>query len=69
VRWGQFRRMVRAAPTVLLRDGKLDGAAMRRERIVEGEVLQSVRSSGGCELEDALVVFLQSDGSLAVIMR
>jgi uncharacterized membrane protein YcaP (DUF421 family) len=42
---------------------------MLRERITESELMQAVRAHGGEALDDALAVFLQTDGSLAVIMR
>jgi uncharacterized membrane protein YcaP (DUF421 family) len=69
VRWPGFRRIVRSEPTILLREGGLERVAMRRERVVEGEVLQAIRASGGRSLEDGLVVFMQPDGSLAAVLR
>lgn len=69
VRSKGFRTLVRAEPRVLLRAGTPERAAMRRERVTESELLQAVRAHGGQSLDDALVVFLQTDGSLAAIMR
>jgi uncharacterized membrane protein YcaP (DUF421 family) len=69
VRWTRFRKLVRSSPAVLLKDGRLDDITMEKERITEGEILQAVRAHGGQDLDDALVVFLQTDGSLAVIQR
>jgi uncharacterized membrane protein YcaP (DUF421 family) len=69
VRSKRFRRLVRSEPTVLLYEGEPQTEAMRRERVTEGEILQAIRSNGGQELEDALVVFLQTDGSLAMIQK
>lgn len=69
VRSRTFRKLVRSEPRVLLRNGAPQLQAMQRERVTETELLQGVRASGGQELSDALVVYLQTDGSLAVIMR
>lgn len=69
VRWTRFRKLVRSSPAVLLKEGRLDEATMEKERITEGEILQAIRADGGQELDDAVVVFLQTDGSLAAILR
>jgi uncharacterized membrane protein YcaP (DUF421 family) len=69
VRSPSFRKLVRSSPAVLLRDGRIETDTLRNERITEKEVLQAVRASGGRELADADLVFLQSDGSLAAVMR
>ena len=69
VRSRSFRKLVRSEPRVLLRDGRPQREAMQRERVTESELVQAVRAHGGKGLGDALVVFLQTDGSLAAIMR
>jgi uncharacterized membrane protein YcaP (DUF421 family) len=69
VRSRAFRKLVRSEPRVLLRAGIPERRAMQRERITESELLQAVRAHGGEQFDDALAVFLQTDGSLAVIMR
>lgn len=69
VRSRAFRKLVRSDPRVLLRDGIPDQTALRHERVTESELMQAVRAHGGQELGDALVVFLQTDGSFAAIMR
>lgn len=69
VRSDPIRKLVRSEPRVLLRDGAPERDAMRRERVTESELIQAVRAHGGERLDDALAVFLQTDGSLAAIMR
>ena len=69
VRWGAIRRLVRSQPTCLLQDGRPLPDVLRRERVTEDEVLQAVRADGGEALEDAQAVYLQSDGSLAALLR
>lgn len=69
VRSAGFRELVRAKPTIVLKDGHPQADAMRRERITEGEILQAVRAEGAGDFSDALVVYLQSDGSLTAILR
>jgi uncharacterized membrane protein YcaP (DUF421 family) len=68
-RVGLFRRAVKAEPTVILTDGRLLDAEVRRQRLSPDEVLQAIRSSGigGIELVAAVVV--ETDGTLSVIAR
>lgn len=72
VAFGQARRrwiaaVIRAEPSLLVRDGRLLDDAMRRERISESEVLQAVRASGRGSLEGVAAVVLETDGSLSVL--
>lgn len=67
VRFGWVRDVVKNAPTVLLRDGKLCHAAMRRERVTEGEVCAAVRGQGHASLAGVHAVVLETDGTFSVI--
>ena len=69
VRRPGLHRLIRAEPVLLMAGGELRRETLRRERITDDEVLQSIRDSGGRTLADADAVFLQSDGSMAVIPR
>lgn len=63
------RSIVNARPTVVLRDGQPDHAALRRQRLTVGELKQAVRSSGIGGFDQVAVVVLESDGTLSVISR
>lgn len=70
VRWRPFAKTVRSEPALLVRDGALCEAAMRRERVTEDEVMSAVRSSGGGrDLSAVEAVVLESDGTISVIGR
>ena len=69
VRRPSLLRLIRAEPVLLMAGGELRPDTLRRERITDDEVLQAIRDSGGRTLADADAVFLQSDGSMAVIPR
>ncbi|UFU04479.1 DUF421 domain-containing protein [Ruania suaedae] len=68
-RWQALRRAVTSSPAVLLRDGRMDAAALRSARLTESEVRQAVRSAGSGDLADIAVVVLETDGRLSVIPR
>lgn len=63
------RSVVTARPTVLLRDGEVDEAALRDQRMTTDELQQAVRSSGVGGLDQVAAVVLESDGTLSVITR
>jgi len=65
LRWP--RRVVTAEATILVRDGVVDDAAMRRQRVTRGELLQALRSSGVGGLDQVAAVVLETDGTLSVV--
>lgn len=69
VRFGVVDRLVKAEPTLLLKDGQPLPAALRRERVTHDELRAAIRSSGGRDLEDATIVLLETDGSLSAILK
>jgi uncharacterized membrane protein YcaP (DUF421 family) len=67
VRSSVVARLVKAEPTLLLHDGRMLDAAMRRERVTRAEVLAALRGAGLGSPEQAEAVVLETDGSLSVI--
>lgn len=67
VRSGALRRLLKSEPTLLVRDGRLLPAAMRQQRVTEGEVRQAVRSQGFGGLTEVTAVVLETDGTFSVI--
>lgn len=60
-------RIVKTAPTVLLRQGQLRHEALRRVRVTSDEVLSAVRQHGYGSLNDIDLVVMETDGSMSVI--
>lgn len=67
VRMPRFEKAIKSRPAALLRDGKPDEAAMKRERVTLGEVRAAIRSQGIARLEEVALVVLETDGSISVI--
>ena len=67
VRVPAFQRLVRAQPTLLVRDGRWLDEAMARQRVSRSEVLQVLRQRGLASLDQAAAVVLETDGTLSVI--
>lgn len=68
VRWPWINDLVKAEPTLLLRDGEPLAGAMRCQRITLDELETAVRQAGGRSLAQARAVFLETDGSLTAII-
>lgn len=67
VRSSFVSRIVKTAPTVLLREGQLHHQALKRVRVTGDEVMGAVRQHGYGSLHDIDLVVLETDGSLSVI--
>lgn len=63
----RVRRVVSSTPTLLVHEGRILDAALRRQRLTEAEVRQAVRSAGQGGLSGVGAVVLESDGTLSVI--
>ena len=67
VRWPSVGKLVKSEPVLLVHRGKLLHTALRRARVVEGEILAALRQQGVAEIESTHAVVLESDGSLSVL--
>ncbi len=56
-------------PTVIIRDGQLERAHMRREGVTEEEVLAALRGYGVSDPSEVRLAVLEADGSLSVVPR
>lgn len=63
------RRLIAAAPTLLVVDGEMREDAIARNRLARSEVLQVVRSSGVGGIDQVGAVVLEANGRLSVIPR
>ncbi|HVM00897.1 MAG TPA: YetF domain-containing protein [Egibacteraceae bacterium] len=69
VRMGAFQRLVKARPTLLVREGRLLDAALGHQRVTRAEVLQVLRQKGVASIDDVAAVVLETDGTLSVITQ
>lgn len=69
LRVGWFRRLIRAEPRLLFRDGQFLDGAMRKERITQGEIEAAIRKAGHGDSGNIAGVVLETDGELSVISR
>lgn len=69
VRWPRFNRLVKSEPVLLFHRGHFLHRAMRHARVVESEVLATMRDQGISQLDAVEAVVLETDGSMSVLRR
>lgn len=64
-----FRNLLKAEPTLLLRNGEYIEKALIKQRVTESEILAAIRSNGQGAREDIAAIVLETDGSFSVIAK
>lgn len=67
LRWKWAEHVAKSEARILLRDGVIDDAALRDERVTRDELLAAVRGGGYGGLDAIAAVVLETDGSFSVI--
>lgn len=67
--WPGVAGLIRAEPALLMRDGEICRAALKRERVTEAELMTVIRSSTTPTPADVSAVILESNGTFSVISR
>jgi len=68
-RFPAMRRLTRAKPTLLIRDGIVLHRNLRSEMITHEELRAQLRQEGLAGPEDVKAAFLEGDGKLSVVRR
>ena len=66
-RWPTARRFVEPAPLVLVRRGRLQRRALRREMVTVPELMAALREHGIEKLADVKIARIEPDGMISVI--
>lgn len=69
VRSPEFRRLVKAEPTLLFHRGEFLKGAMKQQRVTEEEIRASLRTQGVAGIESVEAVVLESDSGFSVVMK
>jgi len=62
-----FHRVFGSTPSVLIKNGKLVPAALKREGITEDEVEMAIREHGVDNLKDVELGVLEPDGTISIV--
>ena len=62
-----FRRFLESSPSVLIKDGKLVPAALKREGLTEDEVEMAIREHGVDDIKEVELGVLEPDGTISIV--
>jgi uncharacterized membrane protein YcaP (DUF421 family) len=62
-----FRRVLESSPSVLIKNGKIMPAALKRENLTEDEVTMAIREHGVDDLKDVELGVLEPDGTISIV--
>lgn len=65
----RFQGLVKARPTLVVREGRFLAGPASRQRVTRAEVLQVLRQHGVASVEEVEAVVLETDGSFSVLRR
>lgn len=69
MRWRRVRRVLLPAPLLLVRNGEMIKANMRKEHLTPEELMSQLRLQGVERLEDVKYVFMEMDGRISAIKK
>ncbi len=65
----RFRTLICGKPALIIRDGQLQQAAMRHNRLTLDELFEELRSQGVTDIRDVKYAILETGGQLSVLLR
>lgn len=69
VRFGWFNRTVNGRPMVVVSDGRPDRQVLRRLRMTNEDLFESLRKKDVFDIEDVRYAIVETDGQLSVLLR
>jgi len=69
VRWSGFSRLVKGHSRILVKDGQMDAAEMRRAQISEGDLREGLRQEGVSDLAEVREARLERSGEVSVLRK
>ncbi len=69
VRFGRLNRALNGRPMVVVSDGRPDRAVLRRLRMTNEDLFESLRKKDVFDIEDVRYAIVETDGQLSVLLR
>jgi len=66
---GVWGRLVEGSPTVLVQEGQILDAAVRKEGLERAQVEMAMREHGVANVEDVRLAVMETDGSISIVPR
>lgn len=64
-----FREAITSRPVLLFKDGQVQEADLRRNRLTKSELLQAARSQGNGDLSNVAAIVLETNGKVSIISK
>ena len=68
-RFPAVRRLIRPAPLLLIKDGRIQRRNLRKEMITEEELMGQLREQGVDSVEEVTKSYMEGDGHISVITK
>ncbi|MBL1263564.1 DUF421 domain-containing protein [Candidatus Methylomicrobium oryzae] len=68
-RFPPFRRLLRPAPIILIKDGRLQRRNLRKQMISEDELMGVLREQGVERVEEVKRSYMEDDGTISIIKK
>jgi uncharacterized membrane protein YcaP (DUF421 family) len=68
-RFPMIKRLIRPAPLLLIKDGRIKKMSLKREMITEEELETQLREQGVGSAEEVKLSFLEGDGHISVVKK
>lgn len=65
----KFSKYIKSKPVLLFYNNEFRYENMKKERVVENEIKQAIRSNGNGDMSDVNAVILETDGSISIINK
>lgn len=66
---GVWGRLIEGSPTVLIQEGQVLDAAVRKEGLERSQVEMALREHGIANLSDVRLAVMETDGSISIVPR
>lgn len=66
---GVWGRLIEGSPTVLVQEGQILDAAVRKEGLERAQVEVAMREHGVANVEDVQLAVMETDGSISIVPR
>lgn len=66
---GVWGRLIEGSPTVLVQEGQVLDAAVRKEGLERAQIEMAMREHGVSSIDDVLLAVMETDGSISIVPR
>ena len=69
MKWDPFRRLIDGRPTIVIRHGEMDQAAMKRLRLTVDDLMENLRQEQVFDIRTVAYAIVETNGHLSVMLK